>query len=194
MFSGSSSSVSGTAAERPRTTRGGGLVIEDRDARASIDSGTRNIEGYIRVFDQHGVDYEVLDADTVMARWPQFRLGGGERAIYQAESGIVEAARANATHVALARAHGATVREHVTVRALRPDGGGVVVETDEQAYHADRVVVTTEAWTNQVLAACGVRLPLTVAQEQVTYYATPHLAEFSTARFPVFMWLGEHNL
>ncbi|WP_368668628.1 FAD-dependent oxidoreductase, partial [Myxococcus sp. AB025B] len=49
------------------------------------------------------------------------------------------------------------------------------------------------AWTNQVLASCGVELPLTVLQEQVTYYATPHLAEFAPSRFPVFMFHGEHN-
>lgn len=174
-------------------TRTGGLVIEDRDARLGLDSGTRNIEGYTAVLDEHGVDHEVLDADELMARWPQFHLGGGERAIYQSESGIVDAARANATHVALARGHGAQVVEHAAVRSIRPDGEGVVVETDERSYRAERVVVTADAWTNQVLRSCGVELPLTVTQEQVTYYSTPHVAEFAPSRFPVFMWHGEHN-
>jgi sarcosine oxidase len=174
-------------------TRTGGLVVEDREARRGVDSGTRNIEGYTAVFDQHGVDHEVLDADELMARWPQFRLDGGERAVYQSRSGIVDAARANAVHVALARAHGAQVRERSPVRVLRPEGAGVVVETDDRTYRADRVVVTVDAWTNQVLRSCGLRLPLTVTQEQVTYYATAHLAEFAPSRFPVFMWHGEHN-
>jgi sarcosine oxidase len=44
-----------------------------------------------------------------------------------------------------------------------------------------------------VLAQCEVRLPLTVLQEQVTYYSIPHLAEFAPSRFPVFMWHGGHN-
>ncbi|MCW0212741.1 MAG: N-methyl-L-tryptophan oxidase [Pseudonocardia sp.] len=174
-------------------TRTGGLVIEDREARRGIDSGTRNIEGYTAVFDRHGVDHEILDADGLTARWPQFRLDGGEVGLYQSESGIVDAARANAVHIALARAHGATVRAHAAVRSVRPDGAGVRVETDDRTYLADRVVVAADAWTNQVLRDSGVRLPLTVTQEQVTYYATPHLAEFSPSRFPVFMWHGEHN-
>lgn len=178
---------------QPLVTRTGGLVIEDREARAGLDSGTRNIEGYTAVFDRYGVDHEVLDADALRSRWPQFRLDGGERAVYQSETGIVDAARANATHIALARAHGAQVRERAAVRAVRPDGEGVVVETDAATYLADRVVVAADAWTNQVLAACGLRLPLTITQEQVTYYATPHLAEFHPSRFPVFMWHGEHN-
>ena len=174
-------------------TRTGGLVIEDRIARAGTATGTRNIEGYTAMFDRFGVGYELLDADELAHRWPQFRPAGGEQALYQSESGIVDAARANAVHVALARAHGAAVRTHTPVRAIRPDGDGVAVVTDDGTLLADRVVVTSDAWTNQVLAGTGVTLPLTVLQEQVTYYATPHLAEFAPARFPVFMWHGEHN-
>lgn len=174
-------------------TRTGGLVVEDRDARRATDTGSRNIEGYTAVFDRFGVAYELLDAQQLVDRWPQFRVGGSEQALYQCESGIVDAARANAVHIALARSHGAEVRTGTPVRAVRPDGAGVAVVTDEGTVLADRVVVTADAWTNQVLAETGVRLPLTVLREQVTYYATPHLAEFAPARFPVFMWHGHHN-
>lgn len=174
-------------------TRTGGLVIEDRVARRGAATGTRNIEGYTAMFDRFGFDYELLDADELVSRWPQFRLSGGEQAVYQSESGIVDAARANATHIALARAHGAQVRTHTPVRAVRPDGAGVAVVTDGETFRADRVVVAADAWTNQVLAEAGVQLPLTVLREQVTYYSTPHLADFAPTQFPVFMWHGAHN-
>lgn len=65
--------------------------------------------------------------------------------------------------------------------------------TDGRTLRADRVIVASDAWTNQVLAETGVQLPLTVLQEQVTYYSTPHVAEFAPDRFPVFMWHGRHN-
>jgi sarcosine oxidase len=174
-------------------TRTGGLVIEDRAARQGRATGTRNIEGYTAMFDRFGVAYELLDADELVARWSQFRVAGGEKALYQADSGIVDAARANAVHVALARAHGAEIRTSTPVRAIRPDGEGVAVVTDAETLRADRVVVAADAWTNQVLAEAGMSLPLTVLREQVTYYATPHLAEFAPSRFPVFMWHGQHN-
>ena len=174
-------------------TRTGGLIIEDRVARQGSATGTRNIEGYTAMFDRFGYGYEVLDADELVARWPQFRVSGGEKALYQQESGIVDAGRANAVHLALARAHGAHIRANTPVRAIRPDGDGVAVVTDEHTYRADRVVVASDAWTNQVLAGTGPSLPLTVLREQVTYYSTPHLAEFSPGRFPVFMWHGAHN-
>ncbi|MDN5916047.1 MAG: N-methyl-L-tryptophan oxidase [Pseudonocardia sp.] len=174
-------------------TRTGGLVIEDRVARRDTATGTRNIEGYTAMFDRFGVGYELLDADELVSRWPQFRPGGDEQALYQPESGIIDAARANAVHIALARAHGAEIRADTPVRAVRPDGDGVAVVTDGGTLRADRVVVAGDAWSNQVLAETGTTLPLTVLQEQVTYYSTPHLAEFAPSRFPVFMWHGRHN-
>lgn len=174
-------------------TRTGGLIIEDRVARRDIATATRNIEGYCEMFDRFGVAYELLDADELVDRWPQFRVDGGEQALYQAESGIVDAGRANAAHIALARAHGAEIMTCTPVRAVRPDGEGAAVVTDAGTLRADRVVVTGDAWTNQLLAGTGTTLPLAVLQEQVTYYSTPHLAEFAPARFPVFMWHGHHN-
>ncbi|GAA4847492.1 N-methyl-L-tryptophan oxidase [Actinomycetospora corticicola] len=174
-------------------TRTGGLVIEDRAARRGAATGSRNIEGYTAMFDRFGYAYEVLDADELVARWPQFTVTGDVQALYQHESGIVDAARANAVHLALARAHGAEVRANTPVRSVRPDGEGVVVETDTATIRAERVVVAADAWTNQVLADTGLQLPLTVLREQVTYYSTPHLAEFAPSRFPVFMWHGAHN-
>lgn len=174
-------------------TKTGGLVMEDPEGRDQEKVGTRNIDGYVAAFEEFGFDYELLDADTLMERWPQFHLKGSERAIHQEESGIVDAGKANAVHVALARSNGARVLEETPVRAIHPHGEGVEVVTDHGSYHADRVIVTADAWTNEVLKETGHHLPLTVTQEQVTYYATPNLREFSPERFPVFMWHGADN-
>jgi sarcosine oxidase len=171
----------------------GGLVIEAPEERDPEKVGTRNVEGYVAAFEEHGFDYELLDPAELMRRWPQFRLEGTERAIFQEDSGLVDARKANAVHVALARARGATVLEETPVRAVRPSGEGVEVVTDGKTYLADRVVVASDAWTNEVLQETGTRMPLTVTQEQVTYYATPNLREFRPERFPVFMWHGADN-
>ena len=171
----------------------GGLVIEAPDERDPEKVGTRNVEGYVAAFEEHGFDYELLDPGELMRRWPQFHLRGSERAIYQSESGLVDARKANAAHVALARSRGATVLEETPVLAVRPSGDGVEVVTEDQTYLADRVVVASDAWTNGVLRETGTRVPLTVTQEQVTYYATPNLKDFSPERFPVFMWHGRDN-
>src|SRR3978361_2205468 len=174
-------------------TKTGGLVIEDGRVRDAARTGPRNIRGYVDTFERHGVDYEVLDAQALTRRWPQFVLSGSEQALFQKDSGIVDARRANATTIALARGLGVQVLDNCAVREIRPRGNGVEVVTDGETFRAERLVVTADAWTNEVLRGLDVRLPLTVTQEQVTYYGTPNLYDFAPERFPVFMWHGEHN-
>jgi sarcosine oxidase len=137
-----------------------------------------------------GIPYEELSAREVMERFPQFRLDDGVRAVYQEDAGIVDAGRANAAHVALARARGATVLDNTPVRSVRLLGDGVEVATDGGTFSARRLVVAAGAWTNRVLRHVGVQIPITCTQEQVTYYRAPDLEEFSPERFPVWIWHG----
>ncbi len=152
--------------------------------------GTPEIDIYAESMRRNGIPFEALSADEVMWRFPQFRLTGNERALFQADSGLVDARRANATHIALARGRGATIRDQAPVRRISPGDGSVQVETDEQTFSARRLVVTAGAWTNHLLRSVGLEYPLTVTQEQVNYFATPNLAEFAPGRFPIWIWHG----
>ena len=90
----------------------GGLIIEDREERDQEKAGSRNVDGYVASFEEHGFDYELLDPDELMSRWPQFHLKGTERAIYQKDTGLIDARRANAVHIALARPRGGDPGEY----------------------------------------------------------------------------------
>jgi sarcosine oxidase len=78
------------------------------------------------------------------------------------------------------------------VTAIRDAGGGdLEVLTPNGAYRTQRVVLATDAWTNDLLAAFERRLPLTITKEQVTYYACPDPATFAPDRFPVWIWMDD---
>jgi len=62
------------------------------------------------------------------------------------------------------------------------------VVTDDGVFAAGHVVIAAGAWTNNLLGHVGIRWPLTVTQEQVTYFATPHIGEFSPDHFPIWIW------
>jgi sarcosine oxidase len=51
------------------------------------------------------------------------------------------------------------------------------------------VVVCADAWTNHVLAGLGVRIPLTVTLEQVTYFAPPDPTAYNG--MPLWIWMDE---
>ncbi|MDQ4116537.1 MAG: FAD-dependent oxidoreductase [Actinomycetota bacterium] len=168
-------------------TRTGGLVIED----PAVPAARGAVDRHLAVAARHGIPAEELDASGLAARWPQFRPRGTERVVHRPGVGIVDLRRADATHVALARGHGAAVREHAPVRALRDTGRDVEVVTDDEVYRAEHVVVAAGAGTDAVLDGIAAPIPRTVVREQVTGYATPHLIDFSPDRFPVFAWHGD---
>ena len=162
----------------------GGLDLE------AVEDEPKYLDKYAGAMAQAGIPYEDLSAEGVMERFPQFALDGSVRGLYQADAGLVDAGKGNAVHTALARARGATILDQTPVCGVRAVGDGVEVETDAGTFSARRLVVASGAWTNRVLAPLGFEIPLTCTQEQVTYFGTPHLREFTPERFPVWIWHG----
>src|SRR6187551_1024359 len=117
-----------------------------------------------------GVPFELLDAGEIRRRWPQWRLDDGVSGMFQAQGGLADPNRGNAAHQRLARVNGATLLDRTPVLAVRDAGGGELeVETADAVHRSSRVVLTADAWTNQLLAGFDRSLPLTVTKEQVTY-------------------------
>ncbi|HEV7366825.1 MAG TPA: N-methyl-L-tryptophan oxidase [Gemmatimonadales bacterium] len=138
-----------------------------------------------------GVAYESLDATEIMRRWPQFRLSDDIHGLYQSQSGIAMAARANAAHQRMAREQGATLRDRVSVGEIRPLAGEIEIVVDGAPHRCSRLVITAGAWSNTALAAFGVHLPLAITQEQVTYFAASRPADFQPDRFPIWIWMDD---
>jgi sarcosine oxidase len=173
-------------AGEPLLVRTGGLDLWPEASAIAMDDYRSSLAAC-------AIPFEELDAREVQRRWPQWRIEAGSRAIFQADGGLVDAARANAAHRRLARERGATLLERTTVAAVRPGPDGTVsVETAEHGrFVAQDVVLATDAWTNELLGPLGLRLPLTVTQEQVTYFASSDPAAFAPERFPVWIWMAE---
>jgi sarcosine oxidase len=149
------------------------------------------LSNYSGSMDAAGVPYEQLDGAEIRRRWPQFTVGDEIHGLYQPESGIAMAARGNAAHLRLAEAHGATLRDRAPVERLRPMNGEIEVMAGGTIYRCRRLVVAAGAWSNGALTHFGMHLPLRVTKEQVTYFATPHQAEFQPDRFPVWIWMDD---
>ncbi|HSK52136.1 MAG TPA: N-methyl-L-tryptophan oxidase [Clostridia bacterium] len=170
----------------PIVTVTGGLDLWPPGASTPLDDYTGSLRA-------EGVPFELLDADEVRRRWPQWRLDDGTVGLHQAQGGIADPIRGNDAHRRLAVRRGATLLERTPVGAIRDAGGGEVeVSTgDGRAYRTGRLVIAADAWTNELLAGIGRRLPLVVTKEQVTYFACPDPASFAPDRFPIWIWMDE---
>ena len=171
-------------AKEPCILKTGGLDIAPSGSQIPLDP-------YIASMQAEGVEFEQLGGAEIMRRWPQFTLPADCVGLFQAEGGIAMAARANAVHQRMAREYGATLKDQSPVSSIRSVGNEVEVIAGGRAYRCRRLVVAPGPWSNTVLGWLGLELPLEVTQEQVSYFATPHLKEFEPGRFPVWIWMDD---
>jgi len=176
------------------------VLEKDSDERVILPTGGLDfaprmsaipLESYSESMKAAGVSFEHLDAAEIMHRWPQFHLTDDIHGLYQEQSGIAMAARANAAHQRMAREHGATLADRRPVERIRSAGGEIDVEAAGVSYRCRRLAIAAGPWSNRALGNFGVELPLEVTQEQVTYFASPRRREFMPDRFPVWIWMDD---
>jgi sarcosine oxidase len=172
--------------------RTGGLVLAE-DGKDGKD-GAAYVADTAAAMAAANLPFELLTGTEVMRRWPQWRLGSEHIALYDPESGILNIRQATAAHIALARDRGATILANAEVTAITESAGGVTVTAAGQDYSAGRLVLAGGAWNPVLPAMLGVDLPITLTEEQVTYFATPKVAEFTPDRFGVYGYLAGDGL
>jgi sarcosine oxidase len=177
--------LSSEAGEQLVTTTGGVDLFPPGAAIPAVD--------YAGSMAACGVPFDELSAAEVAARWPAFAPPQGTVAIYQEDTSIVPAGRSTATMRRLARTHGARLYDGSPVTAMVDGGDGVelTLGPDGWRLRASRVVLTADAWTNELLAHLGAALPLTVLREQVTYFAPARPQDFGPHRLPVWIWMDD---
>lgn len=160
----------------------GGLDLTDEEAKHP------EVYAVAGTLAQVGAPFDFLDAAAMRARFPQWHLGDAAAAVYSPDAGILNATRCVATLVAQAAKHGAIVRDSEPVTEIRAEPSGVQVTTTQSRYQARQLVITGGAWANSLLAQVGMHLPLTVTQEQVTYFKPlRNAALFERGPFPIFI-------
>ena len=149
--------------------------------------------GYASAMGSAGVAFDVLDGAEVRRRWPAITVDDDVVALFQAETGLVSPDRSVPLLQKLAAARGADLRGQCTVRELRPRHEWVELDVEglDRPVTAAAVVLAVDAWTNDLLDGLGAGLPLTVLQEQVSYYQVEDAAPFAIGRLPVWIWMDE---
>jgi sarcosine oxidase len=165
-------------------TRTGGLDLGPRN-------GAIPLAAYGASMRACDVPFKELDAAEIRRRWPAFTIGDDVHGLFQADGGIVAAARATAAHQRAALARGAQLRDNAPVTALRDLGGEIHVEAGGEAYRARKLVIAAGPWSSRALAAFDVSIPLEVTQEQFTYFAPVQPEWFARDRFPVWIWMDD---
>jgi len=135
--------------------------------------------------DAHGLSYEWLTADEVMARWPAFRVPEDWDALYSPDSGFLLTEPALRGMAQAARALGTTILEQTPAVAWGADLEHVWVDTRVERYEAGALVVTAGAWATQMLA--DLDLPIHILRKTLWWQEVGDPRPFEPDQFPVFI-------
>jgi sarcosine oxidase len=147
------------------------------------------IAGTLAAARLHDLPHEIIDAPTLMRRFPAFRLPDDFVAVLQPDGGFLEAEPAVLAQIGLARAAGAEIRTDVAVRALERSPGGVRIITDDGAIEAGAVIVAAGARVGALVPG----LPLRVTRQVLAWFEPKEPDLFARGRFPVFLVEGPHG-
>ncbi|GAV08914.1 hypothetical protein RvY_18535-2 [Ramazzottius varieornatus] len=147
---------------------------------------------YTKSLDAENIKYNLMDGIELNRRFPQFNTAEKDiTAMYQKDAGFVNAGLANAVHAQLARSRGAEILENTKVVNITKRGNLLDIDTTNGQFTTGKLILATGCWTNDLLKFFDLQVPITVTQEQVSYFSTPNIREFLPDKFPVWMSVGK---
>ncbi|MEV5967467.1 N-methyl-L-tryptophan oxidase [Kribbella sp. NPDC051952] len=147
---------------------------------------SRPVQGARRAAAEAGAPTTDLTHDEVVERFPQYRLGSDDVAVWDPGAGICFAEPTVRAQVAEAERLGATVYPHTMVTGIDVGAGEVTVHTPMVDIVAEQVVVSTGAWLSKLVPG----LPLSPRRTPLFWFQPRELGSraFELERFPSFIW------
>lgn len=118
-------------------------------------------EKLLPMYDQMGLDYDVLDAAAMHERWPQLTPSDDLMGLHDPYGGYSEPDHYVPALANGARNLGVEIREHEAVTGFINRGGRIVgVSTASGDVQGDAVVCTSHVWSQLLIGTLGWQLPL----------------------------------
>jgi sarcosine oxidase len=163
-----------------------GLLIISGPARTSFTHVETFLVNTIDAARRHGIAHELLDAEAVRARYPQFRVRNDEVGYFEPGGGFVRPEACVAAQLDLACRLGADIHLGERVTKLVPAPGQVRIKTEVDEYCAKTVVLAAGSWLPEFLDIDVARAFRVF--RQVMFWFGPRDDSFRLDRFPVFIW------
>ncbi len=136
---------------------------------------------------KYNIEHEVLNAQEIAARFPQFKLKGDEVGYYEPMTGFLRPERCVEAQLSLAKKYGATINTNERVLKFESDNNQVTVTTDKGIYQADKLIVSAGPWITKLLPEFA---SLFTIYRQVLYWfdVKDSVEPYLKAKFPIFIW------
>lgn len=106
---------------------------------------------------EFNLEVERLDADALMARWPEIRVPEGYIGLFESQSGLLRSELAVKTWIRLAREAGCAQLFNCPVTAIHHHDDGVTIDTADGQYSGAKLLVSAGTWVTRLLPSLPVQ-------------------------------------
>jgi sarcosine oxidase len=149
--------------------------------------GSELVEGARHSAQVHGLQYSMLSAGEIHARFPVLNPESDMVGVWEPRAGVLSPEACVRAQLGQARRRGAILRFDEPVSHWEADDGHVRVFTGLNRYRAKQLVISAGAWVGSLLP--GTRLPLRI-ERQVLHWFEPggDVDSFGPTRCPIHLW------
>jgi sarcosine oxidase len=167
-------------------TECGGLIMSSGSDERSFH-GAAFFATTVAAARRHAIPHELLDAAEIRRRFPPFAIDDSTRGYFEPSAGFVRPEACIRAELAQAKERGASIRLDEPVLKIQQSSNTVQVTTAKGTYAADRLVVAAGPWLAQLLPELARHFKV---YRQVLYWfdVERHFGDFTTERFPIFIW------
>lgn len=144
----------------------------------------KNFNGAIEACEEHDLPYEVLTSDELSARFPGYQLPDEFNAVYQPDGGFLASDDCLIAHVEEAFNNGGEIHARERVLDWDVTSTGVRVESDDDRYTADRLVISAGPWAQELVE--GLQGSATPERQVLAWLQPERPSHFTPENFPIF--------
>ncbi len=163
-----------------------GMLTITKIDTSVIESEPYFFDNTIAAAREHNIKHDLLDAQEMRRRFPQFKVEDDERGYFEYEAGYLLPEVIVRLQLLLAKQYGAFIHTDEAMAGYSDAGDGVTVSTDQGTYLADNLILATGAWLpQQVDSEIACRLKV-YRQTQCWFDISSHFGDFVPPKFPIF--------
>lgn len=144
----------------------------------------KNFNGAIQACERYSLPYEVLASNELSNRFPGYQLPEEFQAVYQPDGGFLASDRCLIAHVEEAFENGGEVHAREKVLDWSVTSEGVRVESEDDEYTADRLIISAGPWAQEIIDELKGRA--TPERQVLGWFQPKASSHFAPDNFPVF--------
>jgi sarcosine oxidase len=168
-------------------TSNGCLIISSR-GKTSVTHVEDFFATTLAAAQRYGIAHELLNAEQIRCRFPQFKVADDEVGYLERDGGFVRPEACIRAQLTVAERLGATIHRQEKVTGFAAAHGGVTVTTDRGRYGADKLIIAAGPWLPQLVDARLAQHFRVYRQIMFWFDLDAPLDAFVSQRAPVFIW------